>query len=125
MSTSILRVLVADDEPLARWAVARALASHGHDVVTAATREEACARLFQLRFDVAILASPLDGQDMTDVLRELARYRSATRLVALSDAELDGPESDEPSAWICLRKPFELDTLLHIVRHTPIEPRTA
>jgi len=115
LRTSILRVLVADDQPLTRWAVAEALVSRGHHVHTAATRAEACARLFHERFDAVVMACQIDGQDMTDVLRELARYEPAPRLVVLCHGEGADPQPHAASGAAVLAKPFELSALVAAV----------
>jgi len=117
--TNTLRVLVADDQPLERWALARALSARGHEVTTAGTREEACGRLFQSRFDVVIMSSRIGDQDMTDVLRELAGYQVGTQLIALYDVEARVPGPAEALPWVSLAKPFDLDTLLAAVPSAP------
>lgn len=104
-----LRVLVADDQPLTTWAVATALTSRGHEVVTAGSREEACARLLHQRFDVVVMSCRIEDRDMSDVLRGLTHYPSATRLVLLCDADETMPA---PPRGVVLGKPFELTTLL-------------
>ena len=125
MQRSTLRVLVADDQPLERWALARALSARGHDVTTADTREETCGRLFQSRFDVVIMCSRIGDQDMTDVLRELAGYQAGTRLIALYDVEERAPDQAEASPWVSLVKPFDLGTLLAAVPAAPTAAASA
>jgi len=117
--TSTLRVLVADHQPLERWALARALSARGHEVTMACTREETCGRLFQGRFDVVIMCSRIGDQDMTDVLRELAGYQTGTRLIALYDVEEGAPGQAEALPWVSLVKPFDLDALLAAVPPAP------
>lgn len=119
MQASTLRVLVADDQPLERWALASVLSARGHDVTTATTREETCGRLFQGRFDVVIMSSRIGDQDMTDVLRELAGYQAATQLIALYDVEAPAPDQAAALPWVSLVKPFDLGTLLAAVPAAP------
>lgn len=125
MSTSTLRVLVADDQPLERWAVAKALASRNHEVVTAATRDEACGRLFQRHFDVVIMARNIEGLDMTDVLRQLAQGEPKKCLIALCDGD-DGEQSgEEGPRWVSLARPFDLESLLEAASQTTGVARSA
>lgn len=79
-----LHVLVADDQPLTRWAVVQTLSRRRCRLTEARSRTEACGALLGGAFDVVVVASCLNGQDMTDVLRLVAE-QGAPRLVILAD----------------------------------------
>ena len=116
MQKASLRVLVADDEPLTRWAVAQALAPLGEDVTEVASREDACCKLFGGRFDIVVMASRIEGADMTDVLRQLTKREEPLRLVVLCEDETHSPVLREqlPAARV-IDKPFSLEALLAAV----------
>lgn len=105
------QVLVADEEPLTRWAVARAVEALGLGVVQAATREEACGLLFARRFHAVVMANRLFEHDMTDVLAELERYQPETSLVVLCEGEPAQLRVRLPRA-VVLEKPFSVDELM-------------
>ncbi len=72
---SIDRVLVADDEPLARDFLAEALSAHGLEVVTAPDGEEATRLFADGDFDLVLTDFRLPGLDGLSVLKEI-RERS-------------------------------------------------
>ena len=65
------RVLVAEDQPLLRWAMGRALGPLGADVVFAPTYQQACDLLAAGEFAAVVVASPLEGRNVIGLLREL------------------------------------------------------
>jgi DNA-binding NtrC family response regulator len=104
-------VLVAEDQPLLRWAIGRALSPFGVDVVFAPTYERACELLAASRFAAVIVACPLQERSVIELLRELERAQPDTRLVVLCEG--DGSESLQravPRATV-FQKPFTLSAL--------------
>jgi len=109
------RVLVADDQPLTRWALGQALARVGFRVVAAESREQTCGHLYATRFDAVVMSGALAGQDMTDVIEGLARFQPETRLIVLCDDDgLAGRVVGIPGTTVFL-KPFEMRALLGAV----------
>lgn len=104
-------VLVADDEPLTRWALMRTLEPAHLEVTLAGSREEVCRLLESRHFHVVILANELGHDSMIDVLDALARDSQAQGLVIL----YDGDSADEfgrsfPAAAL-VQKPFPLEAV--------------
>jgi len=105
-------VLVAEDQPLLRWAIGRALAAIGATVVPAATYEEASERLSHRAFAAIVVASPLDGRSVVGILSEVDRQQPHTRVLVLcSGDECDTMLRDVPHATL-FRKPFALSELM-------------
>jgi DNA-binding response OmpR family regulator len=80
----VAHLLVVDDEPRILRLVSRVLVSHGHDVETASTGEEALVKAAALDFDLVILDLLLPGIDGHTVLRELLAGNSRARVLVLS-----------------------------------------
>jgi DNA-binding response OmpR family regulator len=116
-----LRILLAEDHPLCRWAVGSALVARGHDVATTASREETCARLFRERFDAVVLSSRMGGQDMTDVAAALCRYGAVPRLVVVCDDEDLGKVQQVAPLAACFTRPFALAALIDAIDPSGVE----
>lgn len=125
VSSSLARpaVLVADDEPLTRWALSRSLECHHLDISLAGTRDEVCDLLDTREFQVIVLANELGHHSMVDVLSSLSRDGRSRGLVILYDGEqADEYASAFPFA-VLLQKPFGLDAVTSAVEGF-LEPRS-
>lgn len=82
----MVRVLVADDHPVYREGVARAISDRaGLELVgVAADGREAMSRIRELTPDVAVLDVRMPGLSGIDVVAEIARERIPTRVLLLS-----------------------------------------
>lgn len=108
------RVLIVDDEESVCWTLERALTQDGFEVQTAATAEDALARLRQWAPDIVLLDVRLPGMDG---LEALTRFRQTApdvpviimtafgRLTVAVDAVARG-------AFDYLAKPFDLEAAL-------------
>lgn len=108
-------VLVADDEPLTRWALMRTLEAAHLEVTLASSRDEVARLLDSRHFHVAIVALELGEDSMADVLASFARRRQAQGLVIL----YGGDSADEvrrtfPTATL-VQKPFCLEAITSAV----------
>jgi DNA-binding NtrC family response regulator len=107
-------VLVADDQPLIRWAIGRTLDALGFKPLFAGTRDEVRALLEEHAFAMAIVATPIEQEDSADLLREL-RTTGVTRVIVLSESGAAVAADQQPSA-IVVEKPFSLDTMVTAVQ---------
>ena len=92
MSSSRTTVLVADDHPLYREAVSRAVSARA-DLELVAVADDGHAALEAIRAHapaVAVLDVQMPGLDGVGVLQAIGRAELATRVVLLS-ADVDGP----------------------------------
>ena len=104
-------VLVADDEPLTRWALLQTLARARLEVALASSRGEVCDLLESRPFKVVILANELGHDSMNDVLNALVRDGTTRGVVIL----YDGDNADDfgrafPGA-VLIQKPFGLEAV--------------
>jgi two-component system KDP operon response regulator KdpE len=111
------RILVVDDEPQILRSLRTTLASHGYDVQTAATGEEALAALDGRLPDLVVLDLVLPGLSGLEVCRRL-RARSSLPILVLSAR---GDERDKVAALDLgaddyLTKPFGVNELLARIR---------
>jgi len=92
---SPLRVMIVDDHPLVRSAVARAISGDGITVVAeAATGEEALELAPRIAPDILLLDIALPGISGVQVVRELAPRLPATMIVMLTVSSADRDVAD-------------------------------
>jgi HAMP domain-containing protein/signal transduction histidine kinase/DNA-binding response OmpR family regulator len=115
-------VLVVDDDVRNIFALSSVLERHGLNVVTAATGQEAIARLQQGGSDISlvlmdIMMPEMDGYETTRAIREDAQFRSLP-IVALTAKAMKGDREKclEAGASDYLAKPVNTDQLLSVLR---------
>ncbi len=106
-------ILLVEDDPSVREAVAMALEGDGHRVTTAATGDEAVERWRQHRPDLVLLDVMLPGRDGFDVCRAIRASDQVPiiMLTARSDP-IDVVVGLESGADDYVTKPFETRVLL-------------
>ncbi|MFI1579355.1 response regulator [Embleya sp. NPDC020630] len=118
-----LRVLVVDDHPMWREAVARDLAAAGYDVVaTAGDGPEAVRRARATSPNVVILDLNLPKLPGVEVARELVRHDRAVRILVLSASgeQEDVLEAVKAGATGYLVKSASREELVDAVRRTAV-----
>lgn len=118
---SPLRVMVVDDHPLVRSAVARAV--NGTDmavVAEASTAEEALALVPQVAPDILLLDIAMPGMSGIELLRELAPRLPGTKIVLLtvSSSDRDVAEAMRYGASGYLTKDLSPEALARSLRAT-------
>ena len=78
------RLLVVDDDPLFFELAHAALSTEGHDVVHAATGDEALAEMDRMEPDLVILDCGLDGVSELKLMEEIIRRGKDVGIVVLS-----------------------------------------
>jgi two-component system KDP operon response regulator KdpE len=111
------RVLVVDDEPQIRRALAINLRARGYDVVEAPTGEDALVAAADRHPDVVVLDLGLPGIDGIEVVEGIRGW-STVPIVVLSvrDAEADKVAALDAGADDYVTKPFGMDELLARMR---------
>ena len=111
------RVLVVDDEPQIRRALAVNLKARGYDVDQAASGEEALHLAAARHPDVVLLDLGLPGVDGLDVIRGLRGWTTVPIVVlSVREAEADKVAALDLGADDYLTKPFGMDELLARLR---------
>ena len=107
------RILVVDDEQLVRWSLRERLTAEGHDVVEAATAEEAVDRSRD-DIDLIFLDFKLPDGDGLSVLRKVKERTPDLPVIlmtAFSTIE-NAVEAMKLGAFHYVNKPFNLDEVL-------------
>ncbi|MBD3161068.1 MAG: response regulator [Candidatus Eisenbacteria bacterium] len=113
------RVLIVDDEVLLLRTLSNALREGGFDVLVASSAEEAERELSAAEpVDLLVLDVKLPGKSGLDLLRE--RRDAGFRGKAVVMTAFDSPDSERVCRSLVvdhyLRKPFDLEQLLELVR---------
>jgi DNA-binding NtrC family response regulator len=114
--TPARRVLIVDDEPLVRWALAERLGADGFDVLQTQNADEACEHI-TAGVDVVLLDHRLVDIDGLSILRRL-RATHPRLPVILVTASADGDVTREATALgvhAILPKPFNLDSVARTI----------
>ena len=113
------RILVVDDEPSICWGLKEILSDEGHDVVIAATGEEAIASAEGHCPDVVLMDVCLPGIDGVNALGRIRDLSPNPPPVIIMTAfgSLDvAVRSLSAGAFDYLPKPFDLDQAVHVVQ---------
>jgi len=116
--TPASRVLVVDDEPQVALVIARLAESFGHQVVVAASVDEAVARFDELPFDVVLTDLRLGRKDGLALLRHLQdRAPSVPVILITGQASVDSAmEAMRMGAYDYLPKPIERGNIGELLR---------
>jgi two-component system NtrC family response regulator len=108
-----MRILVVDDEPGIRRAVAAEMEDAGYDVVTAASGSEAVLKFREAPVDLVITDLKMDGIDGLQVLQEIKRQRPETEVMMMTahGSMETAVEAMRAGAYDYISKPFDLDDM--------------
>jgi len=122
------RALIVDDSESIRFVLRQALKRVGWDVAEVEDGSEVEERLARERFDLILLDISMPGMNGLEVLRRLRKHEPALLpawktpsdvkvLVISGTATHEGFEfARQIGADACLRKPFNVDELLKVVK---------
>jgi two-component system chemotaxis response regulator CheY len=113
-------ILLIDDMPAVRRAIAAVLKGAGHRVTEAGDGTEGLARAAETRFDLVVTDILMPETDGTTVVMQLAARPDRPRLLAISGgsgalSETDALRLASLKADATLAKPFENAELLAVV----------
>jgi two-component system response regulator AtoC len=110
-------LLLVDDEGPLREAIAARLSDHGFQVVQAESGEIALERLAEFAFDILVTDLRLPGIDGRRVLEAaLERYPDIIALVITGFGTVkDAVDAIKQGAADFITKPFQFDTILHVL----------
>ena len=111
-------VLVVDDDASIRGLVRAVLRHEDFEVEEAQTGHEAIARISEKHYDAMVLDIMMGNGSGHDVLEVLGRQRPDVKCVVVISASSAARIEDVKAANVeaKLRKPFDIDELLHAVR---------
>ena len=114
------RILTVDDEKNIRHLISNEFSLEGFEVVTAASGEEGLALFKSSRFDVVILDIKLPKLSGIEILKKMKQISPNTEIIMItgySDIR-SAVEAIKLGARDYVTKPFKLDELLTLVRHS-------
>jgi DNA-binding NtrC family response regulator len=111
------RVLVVDDERNNREALATILGKAGHEVVAAASGEEALAALQDVGFDLVVTDLRMIGTGGIEVLKTAKQHPSEPEVILLTayGTVESAVEAMKLGAYDYLTKPVDPERLVHLV----------
>jgi ATP-dependent Lon protease len=112
------RLLVVDDEEIARRNLAHVLAKEDYDVVTAADGEAALRELEKQEFDVVLTDLKMGGIDGMELLDRVRMRHPETRVIMVTGYATvpSAIEAVKKGAFHYIAKPFKLDEVRDAVR---------
>ncbi|MAE63924.1 MAG: hypothetical protein CMJ18_06590 [Phycisphaeraceae bacterium] len=115
-----MKILIVDDDELAREMLGNAVASGGHGVETACDGLEALGLLDEVPCDLVVTdweMSDLDGPELCCALRKSPRYRGIGIILLTSRrGSVDLADAYEAGVDHVISKPFNPDVLLERIR---------
>ena len=114
------RILAVDDEKNIRHLVSSEFSLEGFDVVTAASGEEGLALFKKHRFDVVLLDIKLPKLSGIEILKRMKQISQATEVIMITGYGdiRTAVEAIKLGARDYVTKPFKLNELLTLVRHS-------
>ena len=108
-----MQILLVEDEAELAQVIARNLARHGHEVVSAGSAEDAVLSLAERWPDALILDINLPDLTGWDVLRRLSEAdRSTLPVIVISAAPISEKRIGEFRPFRALLKPFPMEVLV-------------
>jgi DNA-binding response OmpR family regulator len=111
-----MAILLVDDEPRLRAALARSLSVRGHSVDQAATHKEAIVAATEHNYDLLLIDINLPDATGWDVLRDLRAAGREIPAIVLSAIPPSTSRVREFGPLAVLHKPFPMEALLRLVR---------
>lgn len=118
-----MRVLIVEDEDDLRFLLSTALEVFGHEVIGAATGEEAVL-LLDAEVDLVLLDVRLPGLDGFEVLSAMgAEAVGRTVMMSAHGDTAMARRADDAGCVAYLSKPFQLDELKRVIETLPPRAR--
>ncbi|MBP6343477.1 MAG: response regulator [Candidatus Omnitrophica bacterium] len=116
--TNRIKVLVVDDKKVIGDFFDFTLGYFGHDITVVRDPREAAKAAREQQFDIAFLDIMMPEKNGVDVLREIKSALPLLPVVMMSGYSLQEmkDEAMRLGAIGCLKKPFELDDVRHVMK---------
>lgn len=108
-------ILVVEDEALIRHLVVDTLTDEGHNVLSAASGEDALARLDGQRPDLMVVDLRMPGMSGQEFVRRQRERGPQIPVLILSGSSEAKQVGREIGAVAVIHKPFDLDDLVRVV----------
>jgi DNA-binding NtrC family response regulator len=113
-----MKILIADDEEGLRMSMACILELEGHAVATAADGYQAIDKVKQEPFNLVFLDIKMPGLNGVETFKTIKQLRPQTAVVIMTAFALNDliKEALQEGAHTCVYKPFEMDTILSVIK---------
>lgn len=110
-------ILVIEDEPLIRWALAKEFATRGYRVETAQHAAAARGKISRGHFGVAVLSIHLPDDNGLNLLPVLLAHDPPARVIVISGDATSGNKlrAFNEGAWQFIEKPFEVSEIVNLL----------
>jgi len=130
MTATPLKILAIDDEQLLLYALERAGKGRALEITTAATAEQALARLENGHYDLFLLDFDLKDQSRRELLAAIDTRCPCIPVILMTTSDKQSTTLHEAiracrrqGAWSLIEKPFSLDTMVHCIDRISPEAR--
>ena len=112
------RVLIADNEFLIRWSLAKALSQEGYEVVAVENGDEAIETGRSTQFDFVITDLFMPKIDGWGVLNFFKKAQPPPRVIVITAHGEDDTErvAKEKGAWAYVKKPYIIDMIKEMLK---------
>jgi DNA-binding NtrC family response regulator len=115
-------ILLVEDEPDTRYALAQVLSSAGHDIVEADSADDAAELLAQKDVDLLVCELQLSHGQAPGILDEVRKRNPTLDVIAICGGGLAGSARHVEAARAAgvaavLHKPFDSETLVAVAEH--------
>lgn len=122
MDTAPLKILAVDDEQLLLWALERVGKGRALNISTAASNEQALAKISCGRFDLFLLDFDLKNSSSQFLLKAIDARCPYVPVIIMTTSDMKSSKLNDAiravrkqGAWHLLEKPFRLDQLIDYV----------
>lgn len=117
--TSLMHVLIIDDDEHIRRVLARHLATDGHCATGAGDSKSALTAIQRSKFDFAFVDVDLGAENGVSLAIELLKRCPALRAVMMSGNPQNAPEVARAGLGRLLSKPFDLSVTRALIQRAP------
>jgi DNA-binding NtrC family response regulator len=112
------RILIADDQFLTRWSLAKALSQEGYEVIVAEDGKEAIEAAKTNLFDFVITDLVMPGLNGWEVLKILRETDLPPRVILITAHGGEDTErtAKEKGVWAYVEKPYIIDKIIGILK---------
>jgi ActR/RegA family two-component response regulator len=114
-------IIVIEDEPLIRWALAKEFATRGYRIETAGSAAEARRKIACDHFGIAVLTIHLPDDNGLNLLPSLLERDPSIRVIVISGDTTPGIKrrAFDEGAWQFIEKPFEVSEIANLLASIP------
>ncbi len=116
----VIKILVVEDESLILSSLMSTLRHSGSEVTAVTNGKDALAKICSSSYHLCFLDINLPDANGLDLMRTMKEVSPGTRIVIMTANEMSIEQLSyiKDNAWLFLPKPFDLEDIRSIVRHS-------